>query len=83
MDQLESVSVGVRTFVVSVAIIQRENLQRLDEDIAVLKQYLKTEGAPKATMQTLETLSNEVHASWQVAVEHTDSRVGTSTAFPM
>jgi hypothetical protein len=58
-----------------IAIIQRENLQHLDDDIATLKQYLKTEGAPKATMETLETLSNEVHASWQVAVEHIEGLI--------
>jgi hypothetical protein len=29
-----------------IATIQRENLQRLDDDIAILVKYLKTEGAP-------------------------------------
>jgi hypothetical protein len=58
-----------------IAIIQRENLQRLDDDIAILKQYLKTEGAPKATMQTLETLSNELHASWHLAVEQIEGLI--------
>jgi hypothetical protein len=49
-----------------VAAIQRENLQRLDDDIAILTKYLN---APKAAIDTLETLSNEAHASWQAAVE--------------
>jgi hypothetical protein len=52
-----------------VAAIQRENLQRLDDDIAILTKYLKTEGAPKAAIDALEALSNEQHASWQAAVE--------------
>jgi hypothetical protein len=56
-------------------IIQRENLQRLDDDIAILKQYLKTEGAPKATAEGLATLSNEVHASWQVPVQHIEGLI--------
>jgi hypothetical protein len=49
--------------------IQRENLQRLDDDIAILTKYLKTEGAPKAAIDALEAFSNEQHASWQAAVE--------------
>jgi hypothetical protein len=49
--------------------IQRENLQRLDDDIAILTKYLKTEGASKDVMKVLETLSNEQHASWQAAIE--------------
>jgi hypothetical protein len=52
-----------------IATIQRENLQRLDNDIALLAKYLKTEGAPKDVPKVLETLSNEQHASWQAAVE--------------
>ncbi|MBB5329411.1 hypothetical protein [Tunturiibacter gelidoferens] len=52
-----------------IAAVQRENLQRLDDDIAVLTKYLKTEGASKIVMRVLETLSNEQHASWLAAVE--------------
>lgn len=52
-----------------IATIQRENLQRLDDDIAILTNYLKTERAPKAAIDALETLNNEQHASWQAAVE--------------
>src|ERR1700722_18433225 len=52
-----------------IATIQRENLQRLDDDIAIMVKYLKTEGASKAVTDALETLSNEVHANWQVAVD--------------
>jgi hypothetical protein len=52
-----------------IATVQRENLQRLDDDIAILVKYLKTEAASKAAIDALETLSNEVHASWQATVE--------------
>jgi hypothetical protein len=56
-----------------IATIQRENLQRLDDDIAILTKYLKTEGASKDVLQALDTLSNEQHASWQAAVERIKS----------
>jgi hypothetical protein len=52
-----------------IATVQRENLERLDDDIAILVKYLKREGASKAAIDALETLSNEVHASWQATVE--------------
>jgi hypothetical protein len=52
-----------------IATIQRENLQRLDDDIAILTKYLKTENASKDVLQALESLSNELHTSWQAAVE--------------
>ena len=52
-----------------ISTVQRENLQRLGDDIAILTKYLKTEGAPKAAIGVLETLSHEVHASWQATVE--------------
>ena len=52
-----------------IATVQRENLQRLDDDIEILKKYLKTEGASKEVLQALEALSNEQHAGWQVTVE--------------
>jgi hypothetical protein len=49
--------------------VQKENLQRLDDDIAILSKYLKIEGTPKTTIEILDTLSNEVHTKWQTAVE--------------
>jgi hypothetical protein len=52
-----------------IATVQREYLQRLDDDIAILVKYLKTEGASKAAIDALGTLSNEAHASWQATVE--------------
>jgi hypothetical protein len=52
-----------------IATIQRESLQRLDDDIAVFTKYLKTEGASKDVMDVLDHLSNEQHASWEAAIE--------------
>jgi hypothetical protein len=47
----------------------RENLQRLDDDIDILKAYLKTQGAPKATISTLDGFRIEQHESWKTTVE--------------
>lgn len=51
-----------------VATIQRESLERLDDDIAILTKYLKTEGAPKAAIDTLEALGSDQHDAWDSAV---------------
>jgi hypothetical protein len=59
-----------------IATIQRESLQRLDDDIAILRKYLATEGASKAAIDALETLNNELHASWQAAVERIEELMG-------
>jgi hypothetical protein len=59
-----------------IATIHRENLQRLDDDMAVLSKYLKSEGASKDVFQALETLSNEQHASWRAAVERIEDLIG-------
>lgn len=56
-----------------IAMIQRHNLQRLDDDIAILTKYLKTEGASKDVLQALDTLSNEQHAIWQAAMERIEN----------
>jgi hypothetical protein len=53
-----------------IATVQRENLQRLEDDIAVLTKYLKIEGVPKATINTLEGLRSGQQQSWKTAVEH-------------
>lgn len=59
-----------------IATIQRESLQRLDDDIATLTKYLKTEGASNEVMKALETLSSEQHAIWQAAVERIEDLMG-------
>jgi hypothetical protein len=58
-----------------IATIQRENLQRLDDDIAILTKYMKTEGASKNAIDVLDQLSNEVHASWQSAIERIEKLI--------
>ena len=52
-----------------IATVQQENLQRLDDDIDILKAYLKTQHAPKAAIEALEGLTVEQHVSWKKAVE--------------
>ena len=39
-----------------IATIQRENLQRLDDDIVILSKYLKTEGASKDVSASVKRL---------------------------
>ena len=52
-----------------IATVQRESLQRLDDDIEILTKYLKAEGAPKAAISILEGMSAKQHDSWKTAVE--------------
>jgi hypothetical protein len=52
-----------------IATVQEENLKRLDDDIDILKSYLKTQHAPKATIDVLEGLNVEQHVSWKTAIE--------------
>jgi hypothetical protein len=49
--------------------VQEENLRRLDDDLDILKAYLKTQHAPKASIEALEGLTVEQHVSWKKAVE--------------
>ena len=49
--------------------VQEENLQRFDDDLDILKAYLKTQHAPKAAIEALEGLTVEQHVSWKKAVE--------------
>jgi hypothetical protein len=52
-----------------IAAVKEENLKRLDDDIDILKAYLKTQRAPKAAIEALEGLTVEQHVSWKKAVE--------------
>jgi hypothetical protein len=52
-----------------VAEVKDENLKRLDDDIDILKAYLKTQHAPKAAIEALESLTVELHISWKKAVK--------------
>ena len=49
--------------------VQEENLQRLDDDLDILKAYLKTQHVPKAAIEALEGLTVEQHVSWKKAVD--------------
>ena len=52
-----------------VSAIQRESVDRFDEDIVLLTKDLKRQGVPKAALNALEALSSEVHESWKTAIE--------------
>jgi hypothetical protein len=52
-----------------IAAVKDENLKRLDDDIDILKAYLKTQHAPKHSIETLEGLTVEQHVSWKKAVD--------------
>jgi hypothetical protein len=49
--------------------VERENLQRLGEDIAILTKYLKTQNVPRAAVDALEGLSRKQQESWETALE--------------
>jgi hypothetical protein len=51
-----------------IAAVKEENLKRLDDDVDILKAYLKTQRAPKAAIEALEGLTVEQHVSWKKAV---------------
>jgi hypothetical protein len=51
-----------------IATVKEENLKRLDDDVDVLKAYLKTQHAPKAAIEALEGLTVGQHVSWKTAV---------------
>jgi Tfp pilus assembly protein PilN len=49
--------------------IQSENLRRLDDDIALLTKYLKTQEAPKAVIDVIKGLSSQQQKRWENALE--------------
>jgi hypothetical protein len=52
-----------------IAPVQEENLKRLDDDVDILKAYLKTQSAPRTAIEALEGLTVEQHVSWKKAVD--------------
>jgi hypothetical protein len=66
--QPESV-VDVGEVMKRIAVAQQENLKRLDDDIDILKAYLKTQSVPKLAISALEGLTIEQHVSWKKIVE--------------
>ena len=51
-----------------IEIVQREDLQHLEEDIELLTKYLKNEGAPAAAIKAVESLRREHSKSWETVV---------------
>jgi hypothetical protein len=51
-----------------IAVVQEENLKRLDDDVDILKTYLKTQRAPKAVIEALEELTVQQHVSWKKTI---------------
>jgi hypothetical protein len=58
-----------------IATVKEENLKRLDDDVDILKAYLKTQRAPKAAIEALEGLTVEQHVSWKKAVERIERKL--------
>jgi hypothetical protein len=52
-----------------IATVKEENLKQLDDDLDILKAYLKTQRAPKAAIEALEGLTVEQHLSWKKALD--------------
>jgi hypothetical protein len=48
--------------------VQRDSLKQSDDDIDVLKAYLKTKRAPKAAIEVLEDLAVDQHKAWKIAI---------------
>ena len=48
--------------------VQRDSLKQSDGDIDILKAYLKTEHAPKATIEALEDLTVDLYKGWKIAI---------------
>ncbi len=48
--------------------VQRDSLKQSGDDIDILKAYLKTQRAPKATIEALEDLTVDQHKAWKVAI---------------
>jgi hypothetical protein len=50
-----------------IAAVKEENLRRLDDDVDILKAYLKTQHAPKAAIEALEDLTVDQHKAWKIS----------------
>lgn len=48
--------------------VQRDDLRQSDDDIDILKAYLKTQRAPKEAIEALEGLTIDQHKAWKIAV---------------
>jgi hypothetical protein len=48
--------------------VQRESLKQSDNDIDILKAYLKTQRAPKPAIEALEDLTVDQQKAWRIAI---------------
>jgi hypothetical protein len=51
-----------------IAALQRENLKRSDDDIDILKTWLKTQHVPLTVIEALEGVTIDQHKSWKKAI---------------
>ena len=49
--------------------VERENLQRLEDDVSILTKYLKAQNVPKTATDALDGLRRKQRESWKAAVE--------------
>ena len=59
-----------------IATVQEESLKRLDDDVDILKAYLKTQHVPRTAIEALEGLTVEQHVSWKKAVARIEKLLG-------
>jgi hypothetical protein len=48
--------------------VQRDSLKHSDDDVDILKAYLKTQRAPKEAIEALEGLTVDQHKAWKIAI---------------
>jgi hypothetical protein len=60
----------------SIETVQFENLKRLDDDLEILKTYLKTQRAPEPVIEALERLTIEQHKAWKIAIGKIKKELG-------
>jgi hypothetical protein len=48
--------------------VHHDSLKQSDDDIDILKAYLKTQRAPKEAIEALEDLTVDQHKAWKMAI---------------
>ena len=56
--------------------IQQESLKQLDDNMDILKAYLKTQRAPKEAIEAVEDLTVEQHKAWKIALGKIKKELG-------
>jgi len=59
--------------------VQRDSLKQSDDDIDILKAFLKTQRAPKAAIEALEDLIVDQHKVWKLAIGKIEQTLGKLT----